>query len=84
VEFHPTQRGSIRTAAASPYTKRHPRMWEHLVGDVDALGHWVPVEHLERAVGARRTHVRQLSLLPAGEGWLVEPCCICEATSHRT
>jgi hypothetical protein len=24
----------------------------------------VPVEHLERAVGARRTQVRQLSLLP--------------------
>jgi len=32
----------------------------------DTWGRCVPVEHLERVVGARRTQVRQLSLLPAG------------------
>jgi hypothetical protein len=31
----------------------------------DTWGRCVPVEHLEREVGARRTQVRQMSLLPA-------------------
>jgi hypothetical protein len=62
--LHPMH-GAVSTVAACPYAKRHPRLWVHLVGSVDAADRCVRAEHRERVVGARRTQVRQLSLLPA-------------------